>query len=294
MEGEDHLHIHIKDTSNGRKQLSARWSRPRLSFRPPTHHFQLQLLVQGGVELLLLPAVHLHDLHNNPVLVVLQPPHRRHNAARGRAHVLSCYIRYRWQQRRRRRTGKRGVGGDVGGFLVAWAACLHGNCLGLAFPLSGRVSSSTLGFGLPGASSDSRRRMKIWGRREMKKMKKEVKKKKKIKNGGWKTGSASRANAHCHPRLVTPSHNLKRLQFFLSTSALTQRTSMARQQLMNQTLAHKFSVCLPSDARRIERNKGPCVGAALLCVGSSTVQTLACSLAAACEEEHHGKQWVGW
>lgn len=161
VEGEHHLPIYVKDTFNRRGQL---WSSRGLinlglcSFQPPTHHFQLQLLVQGGVEFLLLPAVHLHDLHNNPVLVVLQPPHH-HCSTRGRACVLRRYFRYRRQQRRRER--RRGVGGVLGGFLAALAACLHGNCLGLAFPLGGRGSSSTLGFGLLGASRDGRRRMKI-------------------------------------------------------------------------------------------------------------------------------------
>lgn len=89
------------------------------------------------------------------------PPHHR-RAARGRAHVLSHYFRYRRQQRRRRRR-RRGVGGGVGGFLAVRAACLHGNCLGLAFPLSGRGSSGSLGFGLLSASSNGRRRVKIHG-----------------------------------------------------------------------------------------------------------------------------------
>lgn len=157
VEGEHHLQIYMKDTFNRRGQL---WSSQGLIylglcyFPPPTHHFQLQLLVQSGVELLLLPAVHLHDLHDNPVLVVLHPPHCCCNAAHGGACVLSCNFRYQRQQRRRRRRRRRrrGVGGDVGGFLAAQAACLHGNCLGLAFPLGGRGSIGTLGFGLLGAS----------------------------------------------------------------------------------------------------------------------------------------------
>lgn len=96
--GEHHLHIYIKDTFNRRGQI---WSSQELiylglcSFRLQTHHFQLQLLMQGGVELLLLLAVHLHDLHNNPVLVILQPPHHHCSIAHGGAHVLSHYFRYR-------------------------------------------------------------------------------------------------------------------------------------------------------------------------------------------------------
>lgn len=42
-------------------------------------------------------------------------------------------------------------------------------------------------------------------------------------------------------------------------------------------------MCVPSDTERerIEKNKGPCVGAALLCVGTSSVQTLDCFLTVA-------------
>lgn len=45
----------------------------------------------------------------------------------------------------------------MAGFLVALAAGLHGNCLGLAFPLGGGGSSiGTLGFGLLRAGGDGR------------------------------------------------------------------------------------------------------------------------------------------
>lgn len=37
-----------------------------------SHHLQLQLFLKGGIQLFLLPPVHLYDLQHDPVLVVLR------------------------------------------------------------------------------------------------------------------------------------------------------------------------------------------------------------------------------